>query len=215
MHWATEGVWSVGPPTKCQRVSLFHRLPSSCMSGVKRLLDSTTPISSHQRPLPSGWEAHCKNLCWHAFLRIRDSDEAHAHQTGENDHLWECEQWEMQRNEQGHDSPVFEAVSGLELSSNLKFYPSSGRGRLTHTAHIKASILCTHTHTHTNKHSDKKQCQYDLVGSYWESNIVSDQEHNLFQCLCHPVSLRYSADNCFASRICQITALHRVKMWGY
>lgn len=88
----------------------------------------------------------------------------------------------MRRNEQGHDSPVFEAVSGLELSSNLKFYPSSGRGRLTHTAHIKASILCTHTHTHTNKHSDKEQRQYDLVGST-ENQIVSDQEHNLFLCL--------------------------------
>lgn len=60
----------------------------------------------------------------------------------------------MGRNERGHDSPVFEVVSGLKLSSHLKWYPSSVRGRLTHTAHIKAPFLYTHIHTHTltNKH---------------------------------------------------------------
>lgn len=55
------------------------------------------------------------------------------------------------RNERGHDSPVFEAVSGLKLSSHLKRYPSSVRGRLTHTAHIKAPFLYAHTHTHVNQ----------------------------------------------------------------
>lgn len=102
----------------------------------------------------------------------------------------------MRRNEQGHDSPVFEAVSGLELSSNLKFYPSSGRGRLTHTAHIKASILCTHTHTHTNKHSDKEQCQYDLVGST-ENQILCLTKSTICSYASPPCFSQVFADNCF------------------
>ena len=65
----------------------------------------------------------------------------------------------MERNEGGHDSPVFEAVSGLKLSSHLKCYPSSGRGRLTHTAHIKAPFLYTHTHTHTHTLTNKQTYQ--------------------------------------------------------
>lgn len=72
---------------------------------------------------------------------------------------------ETVRNEQGHDSPVFEAVSGLELSSHLKCYPSSVRGRLTHTAHIKALFLFIHgdTHKHTTvnqKHTTQKSMKW-------------------------------------------------------
>lgn len=57
----------------------------------------------------------------------------------------------MERHEWGHDSPVFEVISGLKLSSHLKCYPSSVRGRLTHTAHIKALFLDTHAQTHYSK----------------------------------------------------------------
>lgn len=120
----------------------------------------------------------------------RDTDQAHEDQTGENDHLWVWTVTEMQRNERGHDSPVFEAVSGLKLSSNLKFYPSSGRGRLTHTAHIKAPILCAHTHiyTHTNEYIDKKQRLYDLVDTT-ENQILCLAQSTICFRLHHPVSL--------------------------
>lgn len=46
-----------------------------------------------------------------------------------------------QKKNKGHDSPVFEAISGLKLRSHLKCYPSSVRGHLTHAAHIKAVFL--------------------------------------------------------------------------
>lgn len=167
--------------------------PSAISGDVKTVsegCDIVPSISSHclkAEKIPA-------NLSLHAFFPTLDK--SHVHQTGENDHLWECEQWEMRRNEQGHDSPVFEAVSGLELSSNLKFYPSSGRGRLTHTAHIKASILCTHTHTHTNKHSDKEQRQCDLADST-ENQILCLTKSTICSFASPACFSQVLADNCF------------------
>ena len=40
-----------------------------------------------------------------------------------------------------NDSPVLEAVSGLELSPHLEVDPSSVRGCLTHIALIDGSLL--------------------------------------------------------------------------
>lgn len=68
----------------------------------------------------------------------------------------------MGRNEWGHDSPVFEAVSGFKLSSHLKCYPSSVRGCLTHTAHIKAASLYIYTYTLTRIHTNEKLDSFNL-----------------------------------------------------
>lgn len=66
----------------------------------------------------------------------------------------ECEReewkWRRWRSEGGHDSPVFQAVSSLELSPHLKCNPSSVRGCLTHTGHIKAHFLFP-VHTQMNR----------------------------------------------------------------
>ena len=125
----------------------------------------------------------------HSFLNLlmsnRHTEQLTANPAPERtewDFMREWRKWsvaEMERNERGHDSPVFEAVSGLKLSSHLKCYPSSGRGRLTHTAHIKAPFLYTHTHIHTHWPINKpiKTTPIWPWVHYWETHIVSHQEH--------------------------------------